>query len=396
MRLVSVCIFLSSFSFVANAVVDTKSAGYSKTFVDFKSFSRSGFPMKIERAYNSRSLYNGLFGFGWCSNMETKLDVLPDNSIRTVECGAGMEIIYHPVKQAPNVSLQVDMIMKNIRKKRVRARESEIKKLRKDLMSSQTLRSDFLKALNIKGKVVEGVRYYGHGRLNEYVVSRNGKFYRKLPNDIFEVYNQEGRLVRVYDRRGNVMNLAWGSKDIWVRDNRGRRLQLLLNPKTGKIKEIKFQARSIARYKHNGREDLIFAQNSHKEKFGYKYDNLHNLTEIVYPDKTKENLTYNTDKDWVMSFKNRKGCKEVYGYGKNPKNPKHYYSTVKKTCGRKIVNKSKYEFWNRDLPNGKGVYLYRARSKVNGRLTDVIYHHKFGTPYFSFTKWSSYSKIVLC
>ena len=50
-------------------IVDTRSAGYSKTFVDFRS-PGTGFLLTAERTYNSRSLYNGLFGFGWCSNLE--------------------------------------------------------------------------------------------------------------------------------------------------------------------------------------------------------------------------------------------------------------------------------------------------------------------------------------
>ena len=77
--------------FFASAVVDTKSAGYSKTYIDFN-FAIEKYGFKLERAYNSRSIYNGLFGFGWCSNLETVLMVLPDNSVKVTECGGGMEV----------------------------------------------------------------------------------------------------------------------------------------------------------------------------------------------------------------------------------------------------------------------------------------------------------------
>ena len=367
------------YPFLSQAVVDTKSAGYSKTFVDF-ALDKAGFPLKVERAYNSRSLYNGLFGFGWCSNFETRLETLPDNSVKGVECGGGMEVFYYPKQKSADVNLQVDLILKNISKKRVKMTKKEKRKLKKDLMQSQTLRADFLKALKIKGKILAGVKYFANGRYNEYVLFRDNRFYRKLPTGVSETYNSDGRLIRVLDKSGHSLTFSWGVKALEIRDNRGLNMKLVLDSTSGKVKQVKFKKKVVASYKYNGREDLISVNNSYKENFKYAYDKLHNLVKITYPDKTTEKLTYNKKKDWVMSFKNRKDCVESYNYGKNPKNSNHYYSTVKKVCGRKIVNQSKYEFWNKALPRGKGRYLYRARSRVNGQLTDVIYHPQFGTP----------------
>ena len=165
---------------------------------------------------------------------------------------------------------------------------------------------------------------------------------------------------------------------------------MILNSSTGKVKEARFGKKVVAKYRQDGKEDLKsveqLAKGKRKLSYRYEYDRLHNLLKITFPDKTTEELTYNTRKDWVMSFKNRKGCKEIYNYWKNPKNSKHYSSSVEKKCGKKIVSKGKYEFWNKPHPNGKGgFYLHRARSRVNGRLTDVIYHPVFGTP-ISFLK----------
>ena len=362
---------------VSLAVVDTQSAGYSKTFVDFKS-EGVGFPLKVERTYNSRSLYNGLFGYGWCSNLETRLTALPDNSVKSVECGGGLEIFYYPKDKSGNVDLQVRLILKGIRKS-AQLSASQMKTLKRDLLQSQTLRADFMEALDIKGKITAGVKYYANGRASEYVVLREGWLTRHLPNGVSEVFNRAGRLVRAFDKAGNKIDITWGSKEVLVKDNRGRRLQIALGS-SGKVKHIKFNGKVVASYRHDEREDLRFARNAFGEEFSHNYDNLHNLIANIYPDKTEEKLTYNRKKDWVTSFRNREGCLETYGYGKNPKNPNHYFSTVKKVCGRKVVNNSRYEFWNKPLPSGKGKYLWRARSRVNGRLTDVIYHPRFGTP----------------
>lgn len=373
------------FPLFASAVVDTRSAGYTRVDEDFRA-GGAGFDLKIERASGSRSLYNGIFGYGWCSNFETRLSTLPGNIIRGVECGGGMEIIYRAKNQGLNISTQVSSILAEV-KKRQKLDKKTLQKLEKDLRQSQTLRSDFLTALpELKGKVTAGVKYYANGRSSEYVEFKNNKFYRYLPNQVSEVFTSDGRLSRIYDKFGNYIDFTWRRDKIIVTDNKGRRLSLILDPNTGKVKEARFMGRLVAKYEQNDKEDLIsvkkFVKGKHARMFRqYDYDGLHNLRKIIFPDKTTEELSYNTNKDWVMSFKNRKNCKENYKYWKNPKNPNHYSSEVKKACGRKIVSQGKYEFWNKPNPNRKGgFYLHRARSLVNGQLTDVIYHPNFGTP----------------
>lgn len=371
-------------SLTVSAVVDTRSAGYTRVDEDFKT-PGTGFELKIERAYGSRSLYNGIFGYGWCSNFETRLDTLPGNIIRGVECGGGMEIVYRPKTQGLNIDEQVNSIVSEVKKRR-KISSAKLKKLTKDLTQSQTLRSDFMTALQLKGKITAGLKYYANGRSNEYIESKNNKFYRYLPNGVSEVFNNEGSLSRIYDKFGNYIDFTWAQSKITITDNKGRRLALILNPSNGKIKEARFGKQVVAKYTHNGKEDLtgVWSLRAGKlqKTYKYKYDLLHNLLVVTYPDKTMEKLTYNTRKDWVMSFKNRKGCRENYDYWKNPKNANHYSSSVEKVCRGKIVSKGRYQFWNKSHPNKKkgGFYLHRARSRVNGRLTDVIFHPDFGTP----------------
>ena len=370
------------FSLSSLAITDTRSAGYSRVDKVFQAVG-TGFELKVEIAYNSRSLYNGLFGYGWCSNFETRLDTLPGNIIRGVECGGGMEINYHPKKQGLNIDTQVNVILTELKKRR-KMNKKTLQKLERDLRQSQTLRNDFLTALQLKGKVTSGLKYYANGRSNEYIISKNNKFHRHLPNGVSEVFDSEGRLSRVYDKFGNYIDFSWSRNKVTVMDNKGRQLHLILDTSTGKVKEARFGKRLVARFSQDGKEDLRTVEimkGKKKIKYRYKYDSLHNLLTIIFPDKSTEKLTYNTRKDWVTSFKNRKGCLETYDYWKNPKNPNHYSSSVEKKCGKKIVSRGKYEFWNKAHPNKKeGFYLHRARSRVNGRLTDVVFHPDFGTP----------------
>src|SRR5690349_17087907 len=81
------------FSLNANALVDMNSASYSNLWTDLE-VPGSGYSLKVLRAYKSRTLFNGMFGFGWCSNFETKLEATSEGNIKVSECGDGLEIIY--------------------------------------------------------------------------------------------------------------------------------------------------------------------------------------------------------------------------------------------------------------------------------------------------------------
>ncbi|MCY4321047.1 MAG: DUF6531 domain-containing protein, partial [Bdellovibrionaceae bacterium] len=363
-------------SFKSFAIVDTRSAGYSKTFIDFKTESLS-YPLEIKRTYNSRSLYNGLFGFGWCSNLETRLTVLPDGMIKVVECGGGMEILYHPKGKTPDVDSYVNIILQKLKERKVRMSKESTEKLKKDLLKSQNLRANFLSALDIKGQAEKGLKYYAQGRVKEYIVLTSKGYVRYLPNDFKENFNKQGQLVKSSNKTGKI-EISWSPKNIQVMNDRGQRLILSLNNKTGKAINAVYNNKTVARYTHRN-QDLVKVLNS-EGTFLHSYDSLHNLIKNTYPDKTTEELTYNLKKDWVIGFKDRRNCNEKYNYGVNKNNPDHYFSTVEKICARRIVNKSKYEFWHKTNKGG-GKYLYRARARINGRIkTDVIYHPVFGTP----------------
>ena len=71
-------IFLSTKSM---ALVDMNNAGYTNSWVDLE-VPGNGYDMRILRAYKSRTIYNGMFGFGWCSEYETKLETTSEGSVK--------------------------------------------------------------------------------------------------------------------------------------------------------------------------------------------------------------------------------------------------------------------------------------------------------------------------
>src|SRR5580704_195489 len=77
------------------ALVDMRNANYSDNWTDLEVKS-AGYDLKVQRTYNSRTLYNGMFGFAWCTDFETSLKITPENTLKVTDCGAGFEWEYAP------------------------------------------------------------------------------------------------------------------------------------------------------------------------------------------------------------------------------------------------------------------------------------------------------------
>ncbi len=369
------------FSLSAVAIVDMKNANYAHSFTDIE-VPGTGYDLKVERTYNSRSLFNGIFGFGWCSDWETSLQVTAEGFLRITECGAGVQLTYKPKAfDKSAVKKTISKIMAEVRKRNKNKSKTFFTNLEKTIYNDELLRQDFEEKLNLKGSVKDGTKYIVDGRDNEYVIKSKGKYHRTLPDGSKQQFNSDGQLVAMYDKNNNYLRFSYNKSHLTdVTDNNGRKLTVKYSSANKKVVAILGPNGMKATFKYKG-EDLIYAKNSWGTEFKYDYDDLHNLVKINYPDKTSRMITYNKDKDWVTSFTNRKKCKESYEYKSDQQDPiNHYWSNVVKRCGKNVVNKSSYEFWHKDKPDGSGKYLYRVRSDVNGDVTDITYHEVFGKP----------------
>ena len=381
MKLIAIT-FLSLFSASAFAIVDMKSANYSESWTDL-TVPGVGYDLRINRSYNSRSLFNGLFGFGWCSDYETKIEITPESNLKLTECGGGMEIIFTPKNFNPGkIDGTIKNIMAEVRRRRPDLKADYVAGLEKELKTNDFMREEFSRRMDIKGKIEDGVTYLANGKEAENITLKGGTYKRTLNDGTYQLFEMgSGRMTHMYDKNQNYLKLSW-DKDFLqsVADNLGRKLTFRYNASTKKVSEIIGPNNLKAVYSIKG-EDLAEVVDAKGKKYKYTYDDVHNLTRIDLPDGKFKALTYNKDKDWVVSFRNPKGCIETYDYQMSKEDPKnHFWSNVVKKCGEKITNQSKYEFFHRLRPDGTGVFLYRVRSEVNSAVTDITYHETFGKP----------------
>ena len=80
------------FSSLSYALVDMNNAGYSNTFLDLD-VPGTGYQLRVMRAYKSRTIFNGMFGFGWCSEFETRLSITGLGLPKINECGDGQQVL---------------------------------------------------------------------------------------------------------------------------------------------------------------------------------------------------------------------------------------------------------------------------------------------------------------
>lgn len=368
----------------ANAIVDMNSASYSNAWIDLE-VPGTGYDLKVVRAYKSRTLFNGLFGFGWCSPFETKLETNSEGNIKISECGDGQEIVYSPREiQRKDIENTITSIVTKMKAdpKNKSLSADYYKKLQIDLVEDDLRRNEIAASYDIAMPIKEGTKFMANGREVESVVFNKTHYTRSLPDGSSQRFDLQGRLTHSYDKNSNFLKFDY-DKDLLVQieDNNSRKLIFRYYPNK-KVRQISGPNSLVSEYKYNSQEDLIWNKNAwaktDKDVYTYEYNEFHNLTKANWPDKTSIAVKYDNIKDWVLSFTDRDKCVEAYKYEFSKNNPKyHYWSTVTKTCDKKVVVKNRYEFWHKQLPSGE-VVLNRVLTNVNGSTTDINYHPTFG------------------
>lgn len=368
----------------AQALVDMNSASYSNLWTDLE-VPGGGYDMKVIRAYKSRTLFNGMFGFGWCSTFETKLETTSEGNVKISECGDGMEIVFSAreiTKQDVDTTIN-QIVAKMKTDPKIKSSSTDyFKKLALDLVEDDDRRSELAAQYKVSIPVKEGTQFLANGKEVENVVFSKNYYTRNLADGSYQRFDLQGRLTHSYDKNGNFLKFFY-EKDLLVQveDNDSRKLAFKYYSNK-KVKQITGPNNLTTEYKYNSQEDLIWNKNAEAKKstdvFQYEYNEFHNLTKATWPDKTFITIKYDNIKDWVISFSGQDKCIENYKYEFSTTNPKfHYWSSVVKTCGKEVVAKNRYEFWHKQLPSGQ-VILSRVLTNTNGSTQDITYHDTLG------------------
>jgi YD repeat-containing protein len=384
MKQLSLLTLVLIFSSSSWALVNMRNGSYVQDWVDFIEPS-PGIEMKIQRTYSSRSLFIGLFGYGWCTALETHLKITSDGIINLVECGGGLEMTFYPNDfdvKSPEDTIQ--RIVEDYKSKK-KLSASDIVNFKAQVRANTKMRFEYANKLGLvdlnkikKSKNIFLAKAKGTERINF-----TGEYYERLQlNNTVERFNKKGQLIQITQASGQKIKINYkGPRISFITDNKGRRLTFTYGS-DGSLAKITNGKGLSVQYRFEG-ENLIQVTNMWSKTYTYNYDNNHNMTGVQFPDKTQLKMVYDRGKDWIVSYVNRKGCRETYDFILDSKDPQnHYTGAFTRQCPGQKKYSGRHKFWYKNYSFSQDKYLSRVYEEYERVATRSDYKDSYFHPYF--------------
>jgi PKD repeat protein len=268
---------------------------------------------RLMRVYNSRSQYDGPFGFGWTFDYSTRLEKTKD----------GLQI-----READDYVTTY--------------RETDRGKYAAVVgQFSSTLEMD-------KERVIRRIEGAGYLKtFGRYVTS--------------EIFDAKGRLVAVRYATGEEHEVRYAGdvlKSV-VDKATGKSIYDFETNKDGKITSLVDSAGRRIRYTYE-RKTLGAVTGPDGTATRYRYSGGLNLTEVRYPDKAQANLEYNEEKDWLVRLR-AAGIDHRFEFGED--SPKHFW-TMRTDQEGSVVR------W--DFDDGEGGELVTTVERLDGKISRLL------------------------
>ncbi len=383
----SILIFFSLTTLFAG--VNLKNGNFYISYEDH-SFS-SGFLIyeEILRTYNSKSTHTGLFGYGWGSAFETRLNAYPDATVKITEHGGGGKTFF--ISSLPSGEL-LDFMVDSLIDAMIENGEldndmQKISKERTKLKNNIELRTQKWDKYVNKGILTymknfpDGVVWESYMRGNETLTFTNGQFIRK--KDKVSTFNMEGQLIKVEDKDGFYSELEY-KNDFLSRINNsdGSTIDFQVN-KNGQVLKITSRGETdgevwegVSRYEYDGL-NLVESVDVGDNLYRFTYDESHNMTSIKYEDHTSMNMEYYPSNMFIKSVTSRDGEKKEYKYnvfynedGSVNKDQYGTYVTTEGWDGKPVTNYYEYKI---DTKTSGDRYNSQIITEINGIRTITKY-----------------------
>lgn len=267
-------------------------------------------------SYQSRTTYRGLFGFGWCSDLETRLEIELDGSFRMIECGAGSETLFELKvegqlrerqfgRPAPELA---EIIARRGSDKVYRKLDGEsvaldnVVKVR-ELLAKNVTAKELLKEVGQKPPTLGPGDYVAKADGSRATFDGN-RVRIALSDGRRLVFDRHGELLRATDANGSLEIVSREDRK-WVIDIRGVRavLELGTENRAGLVERLRAGDRVVADFTYvlSSRITTLGAIGSSTYSASFKYDDLVNMTTRLERGRDVERITYDQNRDWALS-----------------------------------------------------------------------------------------------
>ena len=384
-------IFLFALSFLITipsfANVSLKNGNFFIGYTDM--VYPGGFEPKIDRVYNSKTDFEGMFGYGWGSEYEVKIEVAADGSVVIHEYGGGANNRFVPIDFSPKqLKKSVDKIVKTAKEMGKVSNTSQVKKYRQKLMKNSIFRNDEWQHFVGLGKlepvkVEKGSKFISQQFSYQYLTKVEDGFIRVFDNGKREYFNDQGQLVRVQDTNDNYIKFAYDDSGHLkkLKDNFNRKMFFEFNSK-GLLKKVKGLNDKTAQYKYDDEERLAVSKDSEGNIYKYEYDSNNNMVKVTYPDDSEMKISYYKDNKYksVKKIVDREGLVTKYDYDWDKIDDGELKVAVKvEDSEGDVLSERKYQYFFKYKNSGEE-WTYRLVTEIDGDKTDKIYHEECGIP----------------
>lgn len=414
---------LLGFRTPARAMVAIANGNYFIGFTDLEHDApNNAFQLKIQRTNNSRSQFDGLFGYGWGSDYEAFLLPSADGSVVIQESGGGDKTRFSP-KDFSKAELEtlVNRLGEAYAKQN-RVATSVVNQKKQVWLNNADERDEVSRSLGIFPQLPVGTKLYSTQRGDKQVVTVTKDGYvREYADGKQELYSvktdvtdkgidpAKGRVLKGVLKVSRLVDPVHKAQVFYEYDNKGRLVTVtdkksqtirLRYGENGKISEVSDNGNNKATYqycestsydpgKKCGRGDLVRSRDTSGSIYTYQYDKMHNLTRIGYPRDGKPDQEFEEISYWpsggdadlgVKQVKNQNGSISEYKYWKDPADKEgHYKTEVKTTYSSGKSSTSSYEYNEKRRADGSR-YRYRLVATTDGDKTETIYNECCGQP----------------
>ena len=413
------------------AFVSVINGNYSVSFVDITHpQSRQEYQLKVSRTYNSKSQYDGIFGYGWGSEFESFLIVSADGTVVINESGGGEKTRFAGNLKPRVLNVQIKRLVnakiEKMKKEGKAFSNTEIKAYTAKLQKDADFRDEEGRTLKITPKLPQGTTLYSVGRVNKQKIQVLSDGFLRIYGDNRKVYfrkkvrvsdlglgiNQRRtleayKITRIenpttrllikfaYDVKGNLKSITSGNQALYFSLDSNKKVIQARNT-AGQIAKYEY-CPAEERYnasKKCGPDDLIKSIDTAGNTYAFEYDNAHNLTKLTTK-KADSKLTHTEQISYwplappgafqpgsggVKKRTFRTGMEKSYTYWADPKNPRlHTKTNVTTTRKNGTKSEASYEFWRKRRQDGS-LYKHRTVSNVRNVITETIYNSCCGQP----------------
>lgn len=379
----------------ARADVSLKNGNFYVTLRDIS--YPGGMGMNIERVYNSKSDYFGIFGYSWGSEYEVRVTQDSDGTLLLTEFGGGAAIRFNPKAGARQVSDGISSIVEGAKKAGWLANTRAIEEYKARIESDSAYRAKQYGSLVNQGylpkrPIAEGTQFLATQYQYQYITKAKGGYVRVLESGDIQKFNETGKLVQILDTNKNYLNFSYDKNNrlIQIVDNQNRKMNLTYNT-LGYVEKVAGESGKWAQYKYDKEGFLSWSRDDAgvENTFKYSSDPYHNLIELGWPGKKNERgqpkrmaiSYYGKDKNTsVKSVINPDGTSNEYEY-LSDLNRKDFYSVrvLSKDAEGARVSDSKYEYHYKKRPAG-GEYTSRMVTTIDGEVSETTYDDHLGFP----------------